>query len=201
MGRGRGDSERGDLAAEPRRAEPLASIEQVYPDLQSSDHFYAPTDYGPLLESLGYEVLLRGDDTDYRGDSRILFEGAGSELGLLQFGWGSCSGCDALQGCQSYEELDELRSEIRERIMWRSPEQLIEWCDSPARRTDYDAQKPEKQAFIVELRSRLERIVELRRWRKPNFIGRERPDPNSSTGSDGNAARILSLNPARSRPD
>lgn len=95
----------------------MKDIREVYPDAQDEYGFCAPSDYGPLLESLGYEILLQVDDVDYQGDSRVLFRD-GNRYGLLVFGWGSCSGCDALQACDSYEEIELLRSDLHNRIQW-----------------------------------------------------------------------------------
>ena len=55
------------------------------------------TDYTSILNQFGY-IVIKVDDDDYQGDSRVLYEGYKDEVGYLQFGWGSCSGCDALQG-------------------------------------------------------------------------------------------------------
>ena len=48
---------------------------------------------------------------DYQGDSVVLF-GHGEYRGILIFGWGSCSGCDALKGCFSYQDIEELRENL-----------------------------------------------------------------------------------------
>ena len=52
------------------------------------------TTYRDLIASMGVENLLQVDDNDYQGDSRILVRDY-HRYGLLLFGWGSCSGCDA----------------------------------------------------------------------------------------------------------
>lgn len=73
--------------------------------------------YDELVESFGFEVVSRRDVGDYQGDSMYVLK-EGSRYGWLNFGWGSCSGCDALQGCSSYEELDELRKSLHDDIRW-----------------------------------------------------------------------------------
>jgi hypothetical protein len=94
----------------------MKDIKEVYPG-QSESGYFNVCNYNPLLNSLGYEVILKVDDEDYQGDSRVLFK-QDNKIGYLQFGWGSCSGCDALQACESYEQIDELRSEVLRGIKW-----------------------------------------------------------------------------------
>jgi hypothetical protein len=77
----------------------MKPIKEVYSpheylfDYGGGAYFSAPYDYDPLLESFGYEILLKIDDDDYQGDSRLLFKD-GKQYGLLIFGWGSCSAGD-----------------------------------------------------------------------------------------------------------
>lgn len=73
-------------------------------------------DYSPIIDSFG-DVVVRVDDDDYYGDSFVLLR-KNDQYGFLCFGWGSCSGCDALQGCETVEQLDELINELRESINW-----------------------------------------------------------------------------------
>lgn len=87
----------------------MKDIREVYPELTG--------DYQPLLLSLGFSILLQVDDDDYQGDSYLLLQ-VGPKFGILIFGWGSCSGCDALQGCNSYEEVETLRQELFAKIRW-----------------------------------------------------------------------------------
>jgi hypothetical protein len=95
------------------------SIEQaqaLFPDCQKTEWFDAPCDYSPIIDSFG-KVLVRVDDDDYSGDTFALLS-KGNRIGLLTFGWGSCSGCDALQGCESYKELGELIDILESGIKW-----------------------------------------------------------------------------------
>jgi len=64
-------------------------------------------------------ILLKVDDNDYQGDSRLLLTD-GFRFGLLFFGWGSCSGCDALQSAQDDGEraLRELRDDLANKTHW-----------------------------------------------------------------------------------
>jgi hypothetical protein len=83
---------------------------------EESDHFWAPSDYTPLLESIA-PIALQKDEEDYQGSSFVLYRD-GARWGYLAFGWGSCSGCDALQGCESWNEVAELRQELNSDVYW-----------------------------------------------------------------------------------
>lgn len=99
----------------------MKPINEVYPehaaDEARGESFYGPADYGPLLESMEYEILLQKDDSDYQGDSRLLLRD-GDRYGVLVFGWGSCSGCDALQACDSMKDIEALRTSLANSITW-----------------------------------------------------------------------------------
>lgn len=96
----------------------MKNIREIYPGCETEKYFNAPINYDPLLESFGYKVVLKVDDDDYQGDSRVLFKNKKEEYGYLIFGWGSCSGCDALQASSSYNDLEELQQKLFEDIKW-----------------------------------------------------------------------------------
>lgn len=87
-------------------------------DYKDSDgtYFYGPSDYNPIIQSLG-EVLVQVDDSDYQGDTRVLLRKDG-RYGFLNFGWGSCSGCDGLQACSSFREIEELIRGLESDVKW-----------------------------------------------------------------------------------
>lgn len=73
-------------------------------------------DYQPMLNEFG-EILHQVDDDGYRGDSFLIYKND-NKYGLLIFGWGSCSGCDALQGCTNIDEVQELMDQLYNDIKW-----------------------------------------------------------------------------------
>ena len=73
-------------------------------------------DYTPILEQFG-EILIRVDESDYQGDSFLIYK-KGDAYGYLCFGWGSCSGCDALQACRTIHEVQELMDSLCNDILW-----------------------------------------------------------------------------------
>lgn len=74
--------------------------------------------YDVLEASFGLSELARADDDDWQGDSVVLLRSADGRLGILEYGWGSCSGCDALQACDTVEEVNDLRDSLFESIKW-----------------------------------------------------------------------------------
>ncbi len=78
---------------------------------------YGLASYEALIESMEVETVIQVDDENYSGDTRVLLK-KGDRYGLLFFGWGSCSGCDALQECATVEEATKLRDELWESVEW-----------------------------------------------------------------------------------
>ena len=115
----------------------MATAIDLYPNQykEDDDYHYGPYDYQPIINSFG-EVLIQVDDNDYQGDTRVLLYG---ELGygVLIFGWGSCSGCDSLQSCKSYEEIDDLIKDFNHDIKWFSS---LEDCQLWAKNRDWELQ-------------------------------------------------------------
>lgn len=73
-------------------------------------------DYQPMLDEFG-NIVLQCDEDNYQGDSFIIYEKDG-KYGYLTFGWGSCSGCDALQACDTIDEVQELMDGLYSDIIW-----------------------------------------------------------------------------------
>lgn len=136
----------------------MKPIEEVYPEhAAETEYFYGPGDYNPMLQSFGYEVLLQIDDRDYQGDSRLLFED-GERIGYLNFGWGSCSGCDSLQACNSMKDIDELRTKLHESIQWfDNRAAAAKWFHEHDWEGDYGWHEEEQKRFIEQARKLLGR--------------------------------------------
>lgn len=73
-------------------------------------------DYQPMLDEFG-EILIQVDEEAYQGDSFLIYKND-NKYGFLVFGWGSCSGCDALQACTTIEEVQELMDRLYNYITW-----------------------------------------------------------------------------------
>ena len=103
-----------DTTMKPTK-ESMSRAQLLYPDAKEGS--YAPfCDYDPIIESFG-EVLVRVDDKDYQGDSRVLYHRDG-RYGLFVFGWGSCSGCDSLRACKTFADVAQLIDELENNIKW-----------------------------------------------------------------------------------
>ncbi len=98
----------------------LSPIEVAFPAMASGDElsYSSRPSYEELVESTGCKVELAVSDDDYRGDTRLVVSN-GPRYGYLRFGWGSCSGCDWLEDCNTPAEFQELRLSLAKGIVWR----------------------------------------------------------------------------------
>lgn len=94
------------------------------------------SDYDPMIKAFG-NCVVQVDSDDFSGDTLVLYDNDGA-IGYLHFGWGSCSGCDALQGCNTYEELQELCDYLQNQIIWFSDvTAALDWFESHDWESDY----------------------------------------------------------------
>lgn len=103
----------------PDPTAPLSRARQLYPPSDPSrpdDFIDYDYDYDPIIRSLG-NVLVKVKDGGYQGDTRLLLEKDG-RYGFSVIGWGSCTGCDALRQCSTYDEADKLISQIENEVTW-----------------------------------------------------------------------------------
>lgn len=84
--------------------------------------------YDDLYKQFG-TPLVDVDIGSYQGDTLVVLEKEGM-YGYLSFGWGSCSGCDALQACEDFDDLQELSDHLESSIKWfDSKEELKAWVN------------------------------------------------------------------------
>ena len=138
----------------------MKDIREVYPTTKHSygEYFWGPSDYTPLLESMGYPIVLRVDDDDYSGDSRLLFKD-GDQYGMLLFGWGSCSGCDALQACGNYREIEELRERLLKIIHWGSAQELLDYIEHKDWEVEWSYHTKETRDFVAKAKEILKKAI------------------------------------------
>lgn len=115
------------------------------------------TDYTPMVQSMG-NIVVRSDIGSYSGDSIFMLQDRNdaSSYGLLTFGWGSCSGCDALQQCSNVEELQQLYDNIQSQIKWfDSVNELKKYIHSKDWELEfiYMIDKDDVDSFIQEVMS------------------------------------------------
>jgi hypothetical protein len=65
----------------------------------------------------GLTVVLSEWLGDYQGDAVTVLKD-GRRYGFLTFGYGSCSGCDALQAVENMEDLSGLYENLIDSIQW-----------------------------------------------------------------------------------
>jgi hypothetical protein len=89
--------------------------------------------YDSITQLFG-EVIIDVTDSDYQGDTRLLIKRHG-KYGILIFGWGSCSGCDALEGCSSDQDYYDLISSLENDIkLFETLDQAKEWVSNDMER-------------------------------------------------------------------
>lgn len=120
-------------------------ILKLYPEADGGC-FY-PSDYDPLIHSFG-EVLIKVDDGDYQGDSRVLLSKDG-RFGILIFGWGSCSGCDALQACSGISDINDLRERLLASIRWGTKDETLQHLQTHDWEGDF-SNSEETRRFVLE---------------------------------------------------
>lgn len=148
----------------------MEDVRSVYPDLvEEEDGFYGPGDYRPLLYSMGYQVLVEEDERGYQGDSFILFyDESGNhgehdgkdQYGILVFGWGSCSGCDALQACRNFKDIENLRRDLNESITWGSASDQLRYFREHDWEGDWSGHSPECKLWVLKCTEYLQKIVD-----------------------------------------
>lgn len=109
-------------------------------------------DYQPMLNEFG-NILLQKDEQDYQGDSFLIYE-KDDKYGYLTFGWGSCSGCDALQACNTIDEVQELMDKLYSDIKWfDSLDALKEYFEKTDWTLKYQYSIPEFKEFLTEIKT------------------------------------------------
>lgn len=111
-------------------------------------------DYQPMIEAFG-NIAIQVDDNDYQGDTRVLYDNDG-KIGVLIFGWGSCSGCDALQACENMEEVQELCNSLQDDIKWfDSKEEALEWANEKDWAAEWFWHVDEGREFVKKIKDYL----------------------------------------------
>ena len=125
---------------------------EALPGLSSRVSYFDSPSYKELFQGLNAEIILIQEFGSYQGDYLYIFRAEeGRYYGFLNFSYGSCSACDSLLGCTSYEDLDTLRVSLINNIEWLSPMKLINYLkqkDFPATIAGCELHQSEK--FIAD---------------------------------------------------
>ena len=103
--------------------------------------------YDDLVGELG-DIIHSVRESGWQGDTWYILQ-SGDRCGYLSVGWGSCSGCDALEGADTWEEVNELQDEFRGSIHWEDgPDGLLRWMQEHDWGGDYTASSRDHAIFI-----------------------------------------------------
>jgi hypothetical protein len=91
--------------------------------------------YPDLIDSMEIQILFQKDFGSYQGDTLAIVKKYQFFYGLLEFGWGSCSGCDALKACNCSRNdgkpdipaVTKLRDDLYNSIQWKNKADLIDY--------------------------------------------------------------------------
>ncbi len=118
------------------------------------------SNYQPMLESLEHEILVQVDDDGYSGDSRLLLRAFSGHIGYLNFGWGSCSGCDALQACDTWEAVEGLRENLSSGIQWfPAPAAALKFFEGHDWEGDYSWGDEGQKEFVEKAKAKLRELA------------------------------------------
>lgn len=108
----------------------LVAKREEWEDEEDFVPFRYGVNYSDLIESMGFEeILVDLSDQDYQGETFLLVRKVG-QYGVMSYGWGSCSGCDAAQAVGSLSEATELRDSLYAGIRWFDTGiELFAWVD------------------------------------------------------------------------
>lgn len=127
------------------------NFEEKFPACKKDDECSWLTNapgYDEIVAAFGHEVLLTVEYHDYQGDTRYLLK-SGDRYGHLNVGWGSCSGCDALQACDSVTDLQALANSIEGDIKWfESAGEALKWFESHDWEGDYSWSLSEQKQYV-----------------------------------------------------
>lgn len=139
----------------------MKSVREVYRgERGADDERPSCLSYQPMLESLEHEILVQVDDHDYSGDSRLLLRASGGSIGHLNFGWGSCCGCDALQACDTWEAIENLRENLSSSITWfLTPAAALKFFEEHDWEGDYSWGDEGQKEFVEKAKAKLRELA------------------------------------------
>jgi hypothetical protein len=136
----------------------VKTAKELYPNCEckyyeddEETYFSHPFDYSPIIENIG-NVIIRVKDKDYQGSTRLLLE-KDECYAIFVYRWGSCSGCDTLQACKSYENVQKIMDNFNKRVEWKNKEEIVsqiksEWLN----KENLDWHEEEELDFISQLK-------------------------------------------------
>lgn len=112
-------------------------------------YWYSPCNYSAIVDYIG-KVAVQASDNDYQGSTYVLYDDPSKGFGYLCFGWGSCSGCDALQACESNEDLAGLIRQLEESVEWKTKYDLLKYMKEHDWEGDWHYHQEEHKKFVAD---------------------------------------------------
>lgn len=116
--------------------------------------------YIDLLEATGLTVETSKDFGSYQGDS-IAVVSDGVRRGIVVWGYGSCSGCDALEGAtpsywredeeQDWSEVNSLADSLLESVRWAPDGDVSLIAKEMLDKNDWYLYDEEMKSYLTEL--------------------------------------------------
>ena len=92
------------------------------------EYYSPPMSYDGIVETQG-EIIKDWTLGHYQGDYVYLLKN-GDKYAFTVIGYGSCSGCDALEGCGNDEEFNELKDAIVSGIVWGTKQDVYDYVNN-----------------------------------------------------------------------
>lgn len=89
------------------------------------EYYSPPMSYDEIVETQG-DIIKDWTLGYYQGDYVYLLKN-GDKYAFTVIGYGSCSGCDALEGCGDDEEFNELKEDIVNSIVWGTKQDVLDY--------------------------------------------------------------------------
>jgi hypothetical protein len=109
---------------------------------------YSGCEYQSVIKLFVDFIVINCEDDDYQGTSLLIIKN-NEKYGFLSFGWGSCSGCDALKACETEQDVFQLATELKNSIRYfDSTDELKSFIKNHDWETDLWVQEETKSDFI-----------------------------------------------------
>ena len=86
------------------------------------EQYYPSESYDSLVASAG--TIIKDWHIGAWQDDYVYLLKNGNKFGFTVVGYGSCSYCDALEGCENDDQVEELKEEIVKGIFWGTAEEV-----------------------------------------------------------------------------
>lgn len=92
------------------------------------EYYEPPMSYDEIVATQG-EIIKDWTLGYYQGDYVYLLKN-GDKYAFTVIGYGSCSGCDALEGCGDDEEFSALKEDIISGIVWGTKQDVYDYVNN-----------------------------------------------------------------------